>query len=88
MPKSMSRSAMLAALLASTAIFVGRADAGALPGVAVMQPAIESMSSVETVQWYWYGGRQWCFFDDGWNGPGCKYSIGTIFDSRTRSSDA
>src|ERR1041385_1770189 len=32
--------------------------------------AADEVAVVEKTQVYFYGGRRWCWYDDGWNGPG------------------
>src|SRR5687767_9471371 len=76
MRHSISRIAMLAALLAGTALATGRAEAASMPGVGGIIAAIDELSVVDNVQVYVFGGRRYCWYDDGWNGPGwywCGY---------------
>lgn len=73
-----------AAAVAALAIMSG-SSANVLAGVPSqtngIRGALEALSSVETVQYYW-GGRRYCFYDDPWHGPGwywCGYAYRTGF---------
>jgi len=57
------------ALLASTALMTVSANAAAVPNSSAIRGAIDSLSVVDNVQYY-YGGRQYCWYDVGWQGPG------------------
>ena len=46
-----------------------RAEAISLNGVSGIRDAQEELNVVDQVQYY-YGGRQYCWYDNGWNGPG------------------
>jgi hypothetical protein len=46
-----------------------RAEAAPVGAPEGLRSAIHSLSLTETVGFYW-GGRQFCWYDDGWNGPG------------------
>ena len=65
------------ALLASTALMTARADAAAVPNSNGIRAAIDALSMVDNVQFYVFGGRRYCWYDDGWQGPGwywCGYA--------------
>src|SRR6202162_4447815 len=56
------------------------ASVGATPIVApgAIRAAADSLNVVESVQFIWLG-HNYCWYDDGWNGPGwywCDYSGG------------
>src|SRR5262245_32696422 len=59
------------ALLASTALVTTRADAASMPGASGIIAALDSGSTIETVQGtFVWRGRRYCWYDFGWNGPG------------------
>jgi hypothetical protein len=65
-----------AALLVAGAPIMG-ASVGAAPIVApgAIRAAADSLNVVESVQFIWLG-HEYCWYDDGWNGPGwywCDY---------------
>ena len=65
------------ALLASTALVTVRAEAASVTNPNAVRAAIDDLSMVDTVQAYYFGGRQYCWYDDGWQGPGwywCGYA--------------
>jgi hypothetical protein len=71
----------MAGLAAVAAVAVGvtaigtRAEAGPLPAFGGLGAASDAVAITENVQ-YFFGGRNYCFYDDGWNGPGwywCGY---------------
>src|SRR5829696_3595747 len=67
--------ATVSALAASTMIG-GRAEAAALPGSDGLRAAIDTSALTGNVQLYVFGGRNYCWYDWGWNGPGwywCGY---------------
>src|SRR5437667_812533 len=65
----------LVTTIAAAAAFVAagsvsnRADAMPLGDPAGIRGAIGDLNIIDNVQYYW-GGRQYCWYDDGWNGPG------------------
>jgi hypothetical protein len=66
----------LLALLASTALISTRADAAPMPGTSGIIAALDQLSVVENAQVFYFGGRRYCWYDGGWNGPGwywCGY---------------
>jgi len=68
--------ATVSALAASTMMIGGRAEAAALPGSDGLRAAIDTSALTENVQLYVFGGRNYCWYDWGWNGPGwywCGY---------------
>lgn len=74
--RSSIKLAMLA-LLASTALISSRADAAGLPNSNSIRAAIDNLSMIDTVQVYIIDGRRYCWYDDGWQGPGwywCGYA--------------
>jgi len=46
-----------------------RAEAAPMGAPEALRTAIHSLSLTENAQYLW-GGRQYCWYDDGWNGPG------------------
>jgi hypothetical protein len=63
-----------AALLGGSAL-VGGASAAPMSGFAGLVPAEAALSPIEKVQYLW-GGYDYCWYDDGWQGPGwyvCDY---------------
>src|SRR4051812_38756043 len=63
---------LLTTMAATAALFaVGsiRADAMPLNDPAGVRTATDELNIIDTVQYY-YGGRRFCWYDDGWNGPG------------------
>ena len=65
------------ALLASTALVTVRAEAASVTNPNAVRAAIDDLSMVDTVQAYYFGGRQYCWYDDAWQGPGwywCGYA--------------
>jgi len=68
--------ATVSALAASAMMIGGRAEAAALPGSDGLRAAIDTSALTENVQLYVFGGRNYCWYDWGWNGPGwywCGY---------------
>jgi hypothetical protein len=64
------------ALLAGTALAATRADAASMPGTSGIIAALDQLSVVENAQVFYFGGRRYCWYDFGWNGPGwywCGY---------------
>ena len=65
------------ALLASTALMTTRADAASAPNSNGIRAAIDGLSVIDSVQGYYVDGRQYCWYDDAWQGPGwywCGYA--------------
>jgi hypothetical protein len=71
----------IAGLAAVAAVAVGvtavgtRAEAGPLPAFGGLGAASDAVAITENVQ-YFFGGRNYCWYDDGWQGPGwywCGY---------------
>ncbi len=63
-----------AVTIAAATVFVAGASimgAGAAPmvGPAALRGAADSLNMVERAQFIWLG-RNYCWYDDGWNGPG------------------
>jgi hypothetical protein len=66
----------LLALLTSTALMTVSANAAPAPNSNAIRAAIDDLSMVDNVQYYW-GGRQYCWYELGWQGPGwywCGYA--------------
>jgi hypothetical protein len=67
--------AAVAAVAAGMTAIGTRAEAGPLPAFGGLGAASDAVAITENVQ-YFFGGRNYCFYDDGWNGPGwywCGY---------------
>jgi len=65
------------ALLASTALMTARADAASALNSNGIRAAIDDLSMIDSVQVYVIDGRRFCWYDDGWQGPGwywCGYA--------------
>ena len=76
MKKSITKSLTLAAMAAGVMLTGTRAEAASLPGQNGIRPAVDALALIDTVQFV-YGGRRYCWYDIGWNGPGwywCGYS--------------
>src|SRR4029078_3357366 len=58
------------ALLASTALLASRADAASIPNSNGIRDAADALSVIDHVQVYVYGGRRYCWDEDGWEGAG------------------
>jgi hypothetical protein len=75
----------LITIAAATAFVAGAAIMGAGVGAApivapgAIRAATDSVNMVESVQFIWLG-RNYCWYDDGWNGPGW-YWCGYAFNS-------
>ncbi len=65
-------------LFAAICAFSGLASLGSSAQATPVSPLTGAVTSpVETVQLYVYGGRRYCFYPDGWRGPGyywCGYA--------------
>src|SRR5437588_554595 len=69
----MRKSILTLAAVAAAALAFGKADAMPLGGLG---SAADSLGLVEKSQ-YFYGGRDYCWYPDGWHGPGfywCGYA--------------
>lgn len=76
MKKSITKILTLAAMAAGVILTGTRAEAASLPGLNGLRPAVDALAMIDTVQFV-YGGRRYCWYDIGWNGPGwywCGYS--------------
>ena len=77
MRKFLNKLAMLTAVAASVMMIGGRSEAAAAPTPSGLRAAVDTMALIETVQYY-YSGRRYCWYDDGWQGPGwywCGYAF-------------
>jgi hypothetical protein len=69
--------ATLAALAAGVTTLSSRSEAAGLPGAGALNDAADSIALTENVQVYYYRGRRYCWYEDGWQGPGyywCGYA--------------
>jgi hypothetical protein len=69
------------AALMATGLFFGSATAAPLPNDTSIKGAATAESPVELAQ-FLFGGRNYCFYPDGWHGPGfywCGYAFRTGF---------
>jgi hypothetical protein len=76
MRKFITGLATLAALAAGLPMIGSRAEAAVIPAPNGLRVAIDTMALTETVQLYVFGGRRYCWYFDGWHGPGwywCGY---------------
>jgi hypothetical protein len=48
----------------------GQSQAAGLPGSGAVSGAADSISITEKTQVYFWNGRRFCWYDDGWNGAG------------------
>jgi hypothetical protein len=65
----------LAAIVFSAGVLAGKADA--MPIGSGIGSAADGLSAVEQTQYVW-GGRNYCWYPDGWRGPGwywCGYHL-------------
>jgi hypothetical protein len=70
-----SRAALLLALLLP--LFAGGAEAGVGDRAAAAICAFERRPPIERVQYFFFDDEDYCWYDDGWNGPGwywCGYA--------------
>ena len=71
----------IAGLAAVAAVAVGvtalgtRAEAGPLPAFGGLGAARDAVAITENIQ-YFFGGRNYCWYDDGWQGPGSNEPVG------------
>jgi hypothetical protein len=74
----MHKAIITVAAIAAGVLTFGKADAMPLSGIG---QAADSLSAVEKTQFI-YGGRNYCWYPDGWHGPGfywCGYAYRTGF---------
>jgi hypothetical protein len=57
------------ALLMTSALMTGRADAAVVPNSNGIRAAIDDLSVIDDVQVRFFGGRRFCWYDGGWRGP-------------------
>jgi hypothetical protein len=77
MNKSITKLLTLAAVAASVTMLGSRAEAASLPGQNGIRPAVDALALIEQAQVFVWGGRRFCWYDFGWNGPGwywCGYA--------------
>ena len=61
---------LVVALAATAAMMLGgNAEAASMSTPAAMRTAADSLKMTKNVQFIW-DGRNYCWYDDGWNGPG------------------
>src|SRR6478609_6980249 len=78
MRKSLFGLTTLSVLAATATLLGGRVEAASLPAANGLNSAIVTLALTEPVQLYVYGGRRYCWYDDGWNGEGwywCGYQF-------------
>lgn len=66
---------LAAVALSASALMIGKADAMPLGATSPLGSAADELSIVEKSQYVW-GGRRYCWYPDGWRGPGwywCGY---------------
>jgi hypothetical protein len=67
----------LTAIVLSASALVGAADAAPLGATSPLASAADQLNVVEKTQYVW-GGRNYCWYPDGWRGPGwywCGYRL-------------
>src|SRR5262249_60611262 len=67
--------AMIAALAVGAGAIAGGPASAAVGTPDAMRAAIDDLAVIDNVQFVWRG-RRYCFYDDGWHGPGwywCGY---------------
>src|ERR1700704_4416547 len=60
---------LAAAAFVAAGSVINRADAMPLGDPTGVRGAIDELNIIDNVQYY-YGGRRYCWYEDGWNGPG------------------
>jgi hypothetical protein len=67
----------LAAIALAAGALIGKADAMPLGAAGPLGGAAGELNAIEKTQYRW-GGREYCFYPDGWRGPGfywCGYHL-------------
>ena len=67
---SRAHSKMIVTAAALLAAVPTGASALTLPGGGGVAPAIDAIDMTEQAQFYVYSGRRYCFYPEGWHGPG------------------
>src|SRR6266480_5961984 len=65
------------ALVAGGTLMNGRAEAVPLGAPDAMRAASGQVDAIQNVQVFYWHGRRYCWYDDGWHGPGyywCGYA--------------
>ncbi len=65
-----------AALVAGMSLFGGKTQAALIPSPNGILAASRTLNPVQDVQAFYWDGRRYCWYDDGWQGPGwyvCDY---------------
>src|SRR5436305_2096835 len=65
-------------IAASAALLNDPVEAAAFPAFGGLKVATDTLALTETAQLYVFGGRRYCWYDDGWNGEGwywCGYQF-------------
>ena len=66
-----------AAALTTSGVIANNATAATLGAPDAMRAAVGSVDPMQNVQVFWSHGRRYCWYDDGWHGPGfywCGYA--------------
>ncbi len=67
----------LFALVGGVSLPVGNARAAVVAAASGTRVGLDTLRPLQNVQAYYWGGRQYCWYDDGWRGPGwywCGYA--------------
>ncbi len=67
----------LFALVGGVSLPVGNARAAVVAAASGIRVGLDTLRPLQNVQAYYWGGRQYCWYDDGWRGPGwywCGYA--------------
>ena len=75
MRKFVTGLATLSALAVGLTMIGSRAEAAAIPAPGGLRAAIDTIALTETVQIYVFGGRRYCWYDDGWQGEGWYWGM-------------
>src|SRR3954449_13524292 len=76
MRRLLMTTAAAALMFVSTVTAVNRANAMPLGSLSAVRATIFDLNILDRVQYFW-GGKRYCWYDEGWNGSGwywCGYS--------------
>jgi hypothetical protein len=69
--------AVATSLVAGVSLFGGNTEAAVVAAPNDIPAATNTLDAVQNVQVFYWHGRRYCWYDDGWNGPGwywCGYA--------------
>jgi hypothetical protein len=78
MRKSLAGLTTLSAVVSGAALLSVPVEAAVFPGFSGLKAATATLALTETAQLYVFGGRRYCWYDDGWSGEGwywCGYQF-------------